>query len=55
MIGKLLLAMLLKLIAIRISSLEDVDLASEIEVFRTVVLGETALSIHVSSVKIAVE
>ncbi len=51
MIEKLLLAMLLKLIAI--FSLEDVDLVFAIEVFRIEVLEETILSIPTLSVKIA--
>ncbi len=51
MTGKLLLAMPPKLIAI--FTLEDVDLASEIEVFRTMGIEETVLSICILSVKIA--
>ncbi len=53
MIGRLLLAMPLKLIAIRIFSVEDVDLGSEIKVSRTVVSEETAPSTRALFVRIA--
>ncbi len=50
---RLLLAMPLKSTITRNPSFEDMDLASEIEVFKTVVLEATTLPIRVLPVKIA--